>query len=119
MPPPGGGVNLRLARSITKWYNGFLLLILEYIEKSDIDKSILRSELINKEQYYLGLYKPVYNFSSTAGAPNTLGGFLSPVHRAAIGKGITGRPVSPEIRERISTTKRGELNPSPPQLGVH
>ena len=38
-----------------------------------MDKSTLRSELINKEQYYLYLYKPVYNFSLTAGAPNTLG----------------------------------------------
>jgi len=111
-PKDTHGVNLRLARSITKYgYNGFLLLILEYIDKSDMDKSILRSELINKEQYYLDLYKPVYNFSSTAGAPNTLGGFLSPTHRAAIGKGITGRPVSPETRERIAATKRGELNP--------
>ena len=76
-----------------------------------MDKSTLRSELINKEQYYLDLYKPVYNFSLTAGAPNTLGKLLSPEHRAAIGKGITGRPVSPETRERIAATKRGELNP--------
>lgn len=76
-----------------------------------MDNSTIRSELINREQYYLDLYKPVYNFSTTAGVPNSLGKSLSPEHRAAIGKGITGRPVSPETREKIAATKRGELNP--------
>lgn len=111
-PKDTHGINLRLARSITKYgYNSFLLLILKSVDKSAMDKSTLRSVLLEAEQYYLDLYKPVYNFSLTAGAPNTLGGLLSPEHRAAIGKGITGRPVSPETRERIAATKRGELNP--------
>jgi len=46
------------------------------------------------------------------------GKLLSSEHRAAIGKGITGRPVSPETRERIAATKRGELNPRSPPGGA-
>lgn len=111
-PKDTHGINLRLARAITKYgYNGFLLLILEYIDKSNEDNSTIRSELISREQYYLDQYKPVYNFSTTAGVPNSLGKRLSSEHRAAIGKGITGRLVSPETREKIAATKRGELNP--------
>lgn len=107
-PKDTHGVNLRLARSITKYgYNSFLLLILEEIDKSNLNSDSLKNKLIQREQYFIDLYKPVYNFSLTAGSPNTLGKSLSAEHRAAITKGMLGRIVSPETRERIAATKIG------------
>jgi len=69
-----------------------------------------RTEVLQREQYWLDLLGPEYNLSPTAGS--TLGVPLSKETKAKLRAAHLGKTRSPETRKLMSETRRGPKNPN-------
>jgi group I intron endonuclease len=95
-----------ISNSILKYgHNNFTVLIVEIIEPSDN----IKTDLLNREQYYIDLLKPVLNLNPTAGS--SLGFKHSDETKALLAKLRTGKPLSDETKQLLSELFSGELNP--------
>lgn len=98
--------NRYISNSILKYgHNNFTVLILELVEKSDH----IKTDLLNREQYYIDLLKPVLNLNSTAGS--SLGFKHSDETKALLTNLRTGKSLSEETKQLLSELFSGELNP--------
>lgn len=98
--------NRHISNSILKYgHNNFTISILELVEKNDN----IKVDLLNKEQYYIDLLKPVLNINPTAGS--SLGFKHSDETKALLAKLRTGKPLSDETKQLLSELFSGELNP--------
>lgn len=66
------------------------------------------SELIQREQYYIDLYKPFFNVCPTAGSP--LGTKRTNEQKAQMSKRLKGRVHSPESIKKMSESKKGYVH---------
>lgn len=98
--------NRHISNSILKYgHNNFAVLILELVEQSDH----IKTDLLNKEQYYIDLLKPVLNLNPTAGS--SLGYKHSKETKALLASLRTGKSLSEETKQLLSELFSGELNP--------
>ncbi|CAO3668110.1 unnamed protein product [Rhizopus microsporus] len=86
-------------------HNNFTVLILELVEMSDH----IKNDLLNREQYYIDLLKPVLNINPTAGS--SLGFKHSNETKELLAKLRTGKSLSDETKQLLSELFSGELNP--------
>jgi group I intron endonuclease len=94
--------NRYISKSINKYgHNNFSLFILEIVEDNNF--------ILNREQYYIDLYKPIYNILQKAG--NSLGYKHTELSKLKISISNKGKKVSPETREFLSNLFKGENNP--------
>lgn len=95
-----------ISNSIMKYgHNNFTVLILELVEMSDH----IKNDLLNREQYYIDLLKPVLNINPTAGS--SLGFKHSNETKELLAKLRTGKSLSDETKQLLSELFSGELNP--------
>jgi group I intron endonuclease len=95
-----------ISNSIMKYgHNNFTVLILELVEMSDH----IKNDLLNREQYYIDLLKPVLNINPTAGS--SLGFKHSNETKELLAKLRTGKSLSNETKQLLSELFSGELNP--------
>ncbi|KAG2217061.1 hypothetical protein INT45_004890, partial [Circinella minor] len=98
--------NRYISNSILKYgHNNFTVLILELVEKSDH----IKTDLLNREQYYIDLLKPVLNLNPTAGS--SLGFKHSDETKALLANLRTGKSLSEKTKQLLSELFSGELNP--------
>ncbi len=98
--------NRHISNSIIKYgHNSFTIEILELVEKYDN----IKVDLLNKEQYYIDLLKPVLNINPRAGS--SLGFKHSDETKALLAKLRIGKPLSDETKQLLSELFSGELNP--------
>lgn len=96
-----------ISNSILKYgHNNFTVLIVEIIEPSDN----IKTDLLNREQYYIDLLKPVLNLNPTAGS--SLGFKHLDETKALLAKLRTGKPLSDKTKQLLS-----ELFSSPGPVG--
>lgn len=88
--------NAHLQRAFDK-YSSIDFEILEIVEDAAI--------LIKREQFYIDTLKPNYNISATAGSQ--LGFRHSAESRALISRVQIGRIIPPDIRQKMSESKKG------------
>lgn len=95
-----------ISNSIMKYgHNNFTVLILELVEPNDH----IKADLLNREQYYIDLLKPILNLNPTAGS--SLGFKHSEETKALLAKLRTGKLLSDKTKELLSELLSGELNP--------
>jgi group I intron endonuclease len=95
-----------ISNSIMKYgHNNFTVLILELVEPSNH----IKADLLNREQYYIDLLKPVLNLNPTAGS--SLGFKHSEETKALLANLRTGKYLSEETKQLLSELFSGELNP--------
>ncbi|KAG0890038.1 hypothetical protein G6F15_000134 (mitochondrion) [Rhizopus arrhizus] len=98
--------NRYISNSIMKYgHNNFTVLILELVKESDH----IKTDLLNREQYYIDLLKPVLNLNPTAGS--SLGFKHSDETKALLVSLRTGKSLSEETKQLLSELFSGELNP--------
>ena len=73
--------------------------IFEIIEKCNIEI------LIEREQYFINLYKPEYNMTMVAGKATNLGKKFSENHKLLISKAHKGKTISVLAKEKMSKSK--------------
>jgi group I intron endonuclease len=95
-----------ISNSILKYgHNNFAVLILELVELNDHTKI----NLLNREQYYIDLLKPILNLNPIAGS--SLGFKHSDETKALLTSLRTGKSLSEETKQLLSELFSGELNP--------
>lgn len=98
--------NRYISKSIMKYgHDNFTVLILELVESN----KNLKKDLLNKEQYYLDLLKPVLNINPIAGY--SLGYQHSEETKQLLSKLRMGKSLSEETKQLLSQLFSGELNP--------
>jgi group I intron endonuclease len=98
--------NRYISNSIMKYgHNNFTVLILELVKESDH----IKTDLLNREQYYIDLLKPVLNLNPTAGS--SLGFKHSDETKALLASLRTGKSLSEETKQLLSELFSEELNP--------
>jgi group I intron endonuclease len=98
--------NRYISNSILKYgHDNFTILILELIEQNDH----IKTDLINREQYYIDLLKPILNINPTAGS--SLGFKHSEETKALLSNLRKGKSLSDETKSLLSDLFSGELNP--------
>lgn len=96
-----------ISNSILKYgHDNFSVVILETLGPTN---SVSKSDILNKEQYYIDLYKPIINLNPTAGS--SLGFRHSEESKQLIAEFRTGKSLSEKTRLRLSELFSGELNP--------
>ena len=96
-----------ISNSILKYgHDNFSIVILDILGFKD---SIVKVDLIKKEQYYIDLYKPALNINTIAGS--TLGFIHTDETKKIIAEFRKGKNLSKETRHRLSILFSGELNP--------
>lgn len=95
-----------ISNSILKYgHNYFAVLILELVESNDHTKT----NLLNREQYYIDLLKPILNLNPIAGS--SLGFKHSDETKALLTSLRTGKSLSEKTKQLLSELFSGELNP--------
>ena len=96
-----------ISNSLLKYgHVSFSVVILDVL---GITGSCNKIELINKEQEYLNLYKPILNLNPLAGS--SMGFKHSEESKRLIPEFRKGKPLSSETKKRLSELFSGELNP--------
>jgi group I intron endonuclease len=99
--------NRYISNSILKYGHGnFSVVILSIVGNTNLSKKI---DLINEEQIYINLYKPILNLNPTAGS--SLGFKHSEESKKLISEFRTGKSLSEKTKKRLSELFSGELNP--------
>jgi group I intron endonuclease len=99
--------NRYISNSILKYgHNNFVLVILEILGKSEFQS---KSSIINREQYYIDLYKPVLNINPVAGS--SLGFKHSEKSKKLIAEFRKNKPLPESTKLKLSKLFSGELNP--------
>jgi NADH-ubiquinone oxidoreductase chain 4 len=100
-----------LYRGIEKYsWNGFKLVIIEFTTNN-------KKVLLEKEQFYLDLFKPYYNILTEAGSPagRTLSietrAKISAAHKREEGSGMFGKTHSDETKNLMSLARQAENHP--------
>ena len=95
-----------ISNSILKYgHDNFSVVILEIFNKD----SIIKTNLIKKEQYYINLYKPILNINTIAGS--SLGFRHTDETKKLISEFNKGKNLSEKTKQRLSVLFSGELNP--------
>jgi group I intron endonuclease len=98
--------NRYISRSIMKYgHDNFSVLILELIESNEN----IKKDLLNREQFYLDLLKPVLNINPIAGS--SLGYQHSEETKQLLSSLRMGKSLSEETKQLLSQLFSGELNP--------
>jgi len=87
-------------------HSNFRLEILEYCEAADV---------LEREQYYLNLFKPQYNILKTAGS--ILGFKHSQETKRKLAEANKGKILSELTKDKMSDSKKGEENPCFGRIG--
>jgi group I intron endonuclease len=95
-----------ISNSIKYGHNNFSIVIIEILGPKD---SIVKVNLLKREQYYIDLYKPVLNINIKAGS--TLGFKHTDETKKLISEFRKGKILSQESKQRLSILFSGELNP--------
>ena len=99
--------NRYISNSILKYgHENFSVVILSIIGVTNINKKIY---LINEEQKYIDLYKPILNLNPIAGS--SLGFKHSEESKKLIYEFRKGKPLSEKTKKKLSELFSGELNP--------
>jgi group I intron endonuclease len=92
----------RIYSAILKYgYSNFQLEILEYCTKE---------KAVDREQYYIDLFKPEYNLNSTAGS--RLGSNHSEETKRKMSKSAQGRKLTEQTKNLLSLASKGINNPN-------
>ncbi len=95
-----------ISNSILKYgHDNFSVVILEIFNKD----SIIKTNLIKKEQYYINLYKPILNINTIVGS--SLGFIHTDETKKLISEFNKGKNLSEKTKQRLSVLFSGELNP--------
>lgn len=96
-----------VSNSILKYdHDNFSVVILDILGPKN---SVVKTNLLEKEQHFINLYKPVLNINSKAGS--TLGFKHTDETKKLIAEFKKGKTLSKETKERLSILFSGELNP--------
>lgn len=99
--------NRHISNSILKYgHDSFSVVILEIIGPTNL---VSKSAILNKEQHYLDLYKPILNLNPTAGS--SLGFKHSEESKRLIAESRTGQLLSEATKLKLGVLFSGELNP--------
>lgn len=99
--------NRYISKSILKYgHSNFSVVILDILGTTNLHT---KTDILNKEQYYIDLYKPVFNLNPTAGS--SLGFKHSEESKKLISEFRKGKPLSDSTKKRLSILFSGELNP--------
>jgi len=99
--------NRYISKSLLKYgHHNFSLVILELLGPT---LDLKKLDVLNKEQYYIDLYKPVLNLNPTAGS--SLGFKHSEESKQKITESKLGKALSPEIKMKLSKINKGKNNP--------
>jgi hypothetical protein len=99
--------NRYISNSILKYgHSNFSVVILDILGSTGLQTKL---DIINKEQYYIDLYKPVLNLNPTAGS--SMGFKHSEESKKLISEFRKGKPLSDSTKKRLSILFSGELNP--------
>lgn len=91
---------LMVSKALLKYgYAGFILEIIEYC--------VLKN-LIQREQYYINLFKPEYNILKVAGS--LLGFKHSESTKERLANLYTGRKISEQVKAKMSDTQKGRVH---------
>jgi len=96
-----------ISNSILKYgHSNFSIVILYVLGNTG---SYSKTDIINKEQKYIDLYKPVLNINPIAGS--SMGFKHSEESKKLISEFRKGKPLSESTKKRLSVLFSGELNP--------
>jgi group I intron endonuclease len=96
-----------ISNSILKYgHDNFSVVILDILRTKN---SVIKANLIEKEQYYINLYKPVLNINTIAGS--SLGFKHTDETKKLLSEFKKGNKLSEETKQRLSILFSGELNP--------
>lgn len=86
-------------------HNNFSIIILDILGPFD---SVSKSDILNKEQYYIDLYKPILNLNPKAGS--SLGFRHNEESKRLMAEFKTGKSLSEATKQPLSELFSGELN---------
>lgn len=99
--------NRYISKSILKYgHSNFSVVILDILGTTGLHT---KTDILNKEQYHIDLYKPLLNLNPTAGS--SLGFKHSEESKKLISEFRKGKPLSDSTKKRLSILFSGELNP--------
>lgn len=99
--------NRYISNSILKYgHDKFSVVILSITGVTDLNK---KTDLINEEQKFIDMYKPILNLNPTAGS--SLGFKHSEESKKLISEFRTGKSLTEKTKKRLSELFSGELNP--------
>jgi group I intron endonuclease len=99
--------NRYISNSILKYgHDNFSIIILDVLGNAG---SCVKTDIINKEQGYINIYKPVLNLNPLASS--SLGFRHSEESKKLISEFRKGKPLSENTKKRLSLLFTGELNP--------
>lgn len=105
--------NRYISNSIMKYgHSNFTVVILHILgdtSSSGAVYSATKENLINKEQEYIDLYKPVLNINPTAGS--SMGFKHTEETKNLLSEFRKGKPLSEETKKKLSILFSGKLNP--------
>jgi GIY-YIG catalytic domain-containing protein/NUMOD3 motif-containing protein len=100
-----------ISNSILKYgHNNFSIIILEVLDKTD---NISKEQILDREQYFIELYKPKLNILSKA--YSSLGFKHLQKTKDLIADFRTGKPISEKTKRILSNKFSGENNPFYPE----
>ena len=96
-----------ISNSLLKYeHDSFSVVIICILSGTSIS---IKKDILNKEQEYINLYKPIYNLNPTAGS--SMGFKHSEKSKQLIYEFRKGKPLSNETKQKLSALFSGELNP--------
>lgn len=96
-----------ISNSLLKYgHSSFSLVVLVILGNTG---TVVKTDIINKEQMFIDLYKPTLNINPRAGS--SLGFKHSSKSKELISQSRKGKPLSEATKKRLSLLLSGELNP--------
>jgi hypothetical protein len=96
-----------ISNSILKYGHGsFSVVILCILSNTSTS---IKKDILNKEQEYINLYKPVYNLNTVAGS--SMGFKHTEKSKQLISEFCKGKHLSDQTKQKLSALFSGELNP--------